>query len=505
MGETRELSFELERFEWVADDRLEVSGRWTGLTGRRLARPVLTVEADGRRRRLTALPGGQLPAKGSDEPWRATFAWSHGPADIEFAELEVGRNVVVDLPAPRRRKRRSGGSGSSRDEGLRTELAELRAQVAELRRARGEEPAPEPEAGPEPAAEAPAEPDPELLTQLSALRAELEHATGERDGLREEIERADADRATLREELAHVRSEKDTLDDQHAALIARSGDLRGQLAEAIDAQEPLSEELRVLREAKQAADADRERLERELSTTRKDLAEREKELAGHREESEQRLGLERQNTTGVREKLADAREEAQKALAAEAAETERIRAELEVAREEAERVVAAERAEVTRLREELATRPAPTEEGEADGDDASRRMYERISRELENERATARQLRRDLDVKSAETAEQRRFVAAAATNGVHTATDETPVASTPAGRAGRRASAVLASRAEADARAPYRRADAARAAAAQRVPEHEQSPATVWVARAAAFALVALLLIALIIIISAVV
>ena len=63
---------------------------------------------------------------------------------------------------------------------------------------------------------------------------------------------------------------------------------------------------------------------------------------------------------------------------------------------------------------------------------------------------------------------------------------------------------MLASRAEADARAPYRRAEAARAAAAQRVPEHEQSAAGVWVARAAAFALVALLLIALVIIITSV-
>ena len=42
------------------------------------------------------MPGGQL-----DERWRATFA-SDGPAvDIERAELEVGRTLVVDLPAPR--------------------------------------------------------------------------------------------------------------------------------------------------------------------------------------------------------------------------------------------------------------------------------------------------------------------------------------------------------------------------------------------------------------------
>ncbi len=308
----------------------------------------------------------------------------------------------------------------------------------------------------------------------------------------------------LREELSNVRSEHDALGDQHAALIARSGDLRGQLAEAIDAQEPLSEELRVLREAKLASDAERERLEGELETARADLAERERELAGHREDAEQRLGAERAATTDVREKLAGAREEARRALEAEAAETEQIRAELSSAREEAERVLAAERAEVARLREELATRPKADAEDEAEGDEAGRRMYERISRELERERATASRLRRDLDAKSAQTAEQRRSVAAAATNGVHTATDETPVAATPAGRAGRRAAAVLASRAEAEARAPYRRADAARAAAAHRVPEHEQSATGVWLARAAALALVALLLVALVIIISSI-
>ena len=131
-------------------------------------------------------------------------------------------------------------------------------------------------------------------------------------------------------------------------------------------------------------------------------------------------------------------------------------------------------------------------------------MYERISRELEHERATARKLRRDLDAKSAETAEQRRSVAAAATNGVHTAADETPMASTPAGRAGRRAAAVLASRAEVDARAPYRRVEAARAAADCSCSGTRWAAAGVWIARVAAFALVALLLIALIIIITAV-
>ena len=37
MPPVEEVSFELERFEWTADDRLEVVGRWNGVRGRRIA------------------------------------------------------------------------------------------------------------------------------------------------------------------------------------------------------------------------------------------------------------------------------------------------------------------------------------------------------------------------------------------------------------------------------------------------------------------------------------
>jgi hypothetical protein len=474
MSGTRELSFELERFEWAADDRLEVSGRWHGLTGRKLARPVLTVEAGGRRTRLNAMPGGQLPGAGG-EAWRAAFAWPDGPADVESAELEIGRSVIVELPAPRRRKRASRSAG---DEGLRAELAELREQIAELRRSRDVSPAAQAvaesaeavaesaeaeaeaaeaqlaEAEAEPVTEAPPEPDPELTARLEAAEAEL---------------------AELRERYEQLRADHDTLGDQHAALIARSGDLRGELADVID----------------------------ELDAARAALDVRDAELAGHQEEAERRLEEERARTDEVRDELAAARDEAQRALEAESAETGRVRAELASAREEAERALAAERAEVASLRSELAARPEPAEDGAIDPDDTTREMYERIAEELQQERATTSRLRQELDRRSAESAQGRRAAASSDTNGVHT-TDEAPVPLTPAGRSGRRSAAVLASRAEADPRAPYRRVDAARAAAAQRVPEHAQSATGVWVARAAAFALVALLLVALIIIVSSV-
>src|SRR3954469_19909979 len=111
MGQVGEVVFALERFELSADERLEVVGRWQGLEGRRMGRPVLTVvESGGRRRRLNALPGGQLA---STHAWRAAFAWDGDVTDIEGAELELGRRLVVELPAPRRRRRRSAATSTA--------------------------------------------------------------------------------------------------------------------------------------------------------------------------------------------------------------------------------------------------------------------------------------------------------------------------------------------------------------------------------------------------------
>src|SRR3954454_5912221 len=99
MPDVREISFELERFSWTEPDRLEVTGRWTGLEGRRLGRPVLTLAIGDERRRLTALPGGHLRGSGD---WRALFSYDGDPTAVTSAELEVGRRLVVDLPAPRK-------------------------------------------------------------------------------------------------------------------------------------------------------------------------------------------------------------------------------------------------------------------------------------------------------------------------------------------------------------------------------------------------------------------
>ena len=125
MAPVEEVSFELERFEWTADDRLVVVGRWNGVRGRRISRPVLTVDAGGRRRRVS----GSQEADG--DAWRASFPWDGVQGDIAGAELEIGRNLVVELPPPRRRRRRAAASPSEDD--LRAQVEELRSMVADLR------------------------------------------------------------------------------------------------------------------------------------------------------------------------------------------------------------------------------------------------------------------------------------------------------------------------------------------------------------------------------------
>ena len=103
MTPVREVAFELEAFEW-SEDRLDVAGRWKGLTGRRLARPVLTVQLDsGRRKRIVAMPGGHMGTAG--ESWHASFNWPGDPAEI----------IGAATRSPRRRSsRRSPRSCGSR-------------------------------------------------------------------------------------------------------------------------------------------------------------------------------------------------------------------------------------------------------------------------------------------------------------------------------------------------------------------------------------------------------
>src|SRR5919199_5945751 len=94
------LGFELERFGWAGDERLEVSGRWHGVRGRRFVRPTLTLSAGGRRRRLIALLDHKPWAAADEEAWTAAFAWRGAREEVTAARLEVAPDVVLELPPP---------------------------------------------------------------------------------------------------------------------------------------------------------------------------------------------------------------------------------------------------------------------------------------------------------------------------------------------------------------------------------------------------------------------
>ena len=96
-----EVDFELERFERTGEDRIEISGRWYGLRGRRFVRPVLNLHTGGgSRRRAIALLEHKPWAADDGQTWLAAFAWPQGAGEVEGAELEVGPGLIVDLPAP---------------------------------------------------------------------------------------------------------------------------------------------------------------------------------------------------------------------------------------------------------------------------------------------------------------------------------------------------------------------------------------------------------------------
>jgi chromosome segregation ATPase len=322
----------------------------------------------------------------------------------------------------------------------------------------------------------------EAPKELDALRTQADVARAEADelaGLRLAHGSLKAAHEQLEDELEGMRAmreERDALALQVQQLRAQTGDEENQRA-------ALGELIRGLQEQTTAAEDSNERLTNELAVAREDiirlqglLAAREETLTTVEAEAEHRVETERMATTEVHERLATAREEAQRSIVAEAEETERLRAELDRAREDGERLLAAERAEVARLREELLNSEVP------DGapDEASRRMVERLQRDLDRERAATRTLRRELEVLRAESAEERR----SHSNGTIAGGDATIPAATPAGRRG-------------PVDAP-RRVAAARSGAAHRVPSSRPNPIALWSVRFIAFVLIVAMAVALV-------
>lgn len=222
--------FELERFEWKAPDRLEVAGKFHGLEDAQFDDAVLVVTGAGGAHRLRAAPeiGAGPPEHG--QSWRAQFVWDEKPVGVDAAALELGPDIVVELPAP----------------GAKRTL--LRPRFLEVRRAHRGDAEP---AGSTAAADG--EPDASGAAGDLTLQAELVAAEQQVREVRAALERAEADLARAR---ADVETER-----------------KGRAADAERFREGLARVRASAEQALAGAQSDAQELAEQLSTARVSLKE----------------------------------------------------------------------------------------------------------------------------------------------------------------------------------------------------------------------------------------
>jgi hypothetical protein len=98
-------TFALERFAWLAPDVLEVAGRFSNVPESALTEPVLVVRGGGDTYRLAVTPKFGSRSRVGLRPfgagrWRAMFTWPGEPKPFDSAALELGDDLIVELPPP---------------------------------------------------------------------------------------------------------------------------------------------------------------------------------------------------------------------------------------------------------------------------------------------------------------------------------------------------------------------------------------------------------------------
>ena len=335
-----EPAFVVERFN-VSDGRVEVAGHWRHVRGRRFVRPVLWLQKGESRKRLVAVLDHKPWAADDGEPWLAAFKWEGGKLDVDRAELEVGRELVVELPVP------GGRTPKPRPAKPRppSELDRVREQLLSATKERR-------------TLQAALDAATTRADELGRLRAEL-------DGASEELESAAKARRGLEAALEEARAQVAELTRLRAELDRAREDAEQARA---DGERLVNDEYRQRERALQAAEEATTRarkseaaqglVTRQLTAAREAHAKLEQRLAGaNRERDELRTEIASRtpdpDVVAERDRLAGERDEAVAERDRLAAERDELRAELQ-AREPDPNVVA----ERDRLRAELEARAA---------------------------------------------------------------------------------------------------------------------------------------------------
>ena len=209
-GGTGEIAFELERYEFKGADRVEISGRWSGVRGRRFIRPTLTVMTGGRGSRALADLEHKPWAPEEGKLWMAAFSCTVEDATALEAELNVAPDITITLPAP-------GGAAATGAKGAERERPGREPRV---RRELLERPAPPRRSGARPSQESTAR------REVAAIKTTMDAAIADKERL---LHESDAEKQRLQSELAASKTEQ-------AQLRARVEELTAELDRAVAAR-----------------------------------------------------------------------------------------------------------------------------------------------------------------------------------------------------------------------------------------------------------------------------
>jgi hypothetical protein len=197
------IFFELDRFERTADDRLELSGRWYGVRGRRFVRPTLTLMAGEEEVRALADLEHKPWAAQDGADWNAAFTCE--AAEVADALLAVAPDIAVKLPSP-------GANGASPQR--LNAVPKPRRRRSRAKSAKSAQTAEAPPAKPRPSARQ--QQLERLRQEVRALREQLDQSQAET----EEVKAALARRSSTVQELREALTEREAALEQREAELA---------------------------------------------------------------------------------------------------------------------------------------------------------------------------------------------------------------------------------------------------------------------------------------------